>query len=237
MKSEISPRGILFDLWGTLVYNVPRYKREDYEPIARKIGLPTEVIWKKWLAYSKDAIRGNLKSGEDRARRVLAELGGPPEVAAEMAHYEAENLSGQVHFFEGVPEMLATLRRNGYKTCLISNCNYLTPAVVERLGLPEMLDEIILSCQVNLVKPEKAIYLLAANRLGLPPQDCLFVGDGGDGELDGAREAGCKVVLVAQERGHAYRFPQKIYPFNIRLNKVTDLPQFLPDKAPQIPAA
>jgi HAD superfamily hydrolase (TIGR01549 family) len=237
VKSEIKPRGILFDLWGTLVYNVPRYKREDYEPIAQKIGLPAEVIWKRWLSYSKDAIRGNLTSGEERARRVLADLGGPPGVAADMAHYEAENLSGQVHFFEGVPQMLATLRRKGYQTCLISNCNYLTPAVVERLGLPEMLDEIILSCQVNLVKPEKAIYQLAAKRLRLRTQDCLFVGDGGDGELDGAMEAGCNVALVAQERGHAYRFPHKIYPYHIRLNKVTDLLQFLPDKAPEISAA
>ncbi len=237
MKSEIQAKGILFDLWGTLVYNVPRYKREDYDLIAQKIGRPTEEIWKKWGSYSKGALRGDLKSGEERARLVLAELGGPPEVAADMAHYEAENLSGKVQFFEGVPEMLASLRQRGYKTCLISNCNYLTPAVVERLGIPAMLDEVILSCLVNMVKPEKAIYQLAASRLGLPIQDCLFVGDGGDGELDGARDTGCKVALVAQERGHAYRFPQKVYPYDIRLNKITDLLQFLPDIAPEISAA
>ncbi|MDB5082795.1 MAG: hypothetical protein JWP00_4719 [Chloroflexi bacterium] len=237
VKSEIKPRGILFDLWGTLVYNVPRYKREDYETIARKIGRPTEEIWKTWASHSRDAILGNLTSGEERARMVLKALGGPPEVAADMVHYEAENLSGKVHFFEGVPAMLETLRQRGYRTCLISNCNYLTPGVVERLGLPEMLDEIILSCQVKMAKPDKAIYELAAGRLGLPTGDCLFVGDGGDGELDGAKAAGCKVALVAQERGHAYRFPQKVYPYDIRLNKVTDLLHFLPESAPKIPAA
>lgn len=237
MNSDINPKGILFDLWGTLIYNVPRYKREDYEPIARRVGRPAEEIWKKWISYAPDALRGNLKSGEERALKVLAELGGPPEVAPAMAHFEAENLSGKVHFYEGVPEMLASLRKRGYKTCLISNCNYLTPAVVVRMGLPALMDELVLSCQVGLVKPEKAIYQLAANRLGLNAEDCLFTGDGGDGELDGARDAGCKVALVAQERGHAYRFPQKVYPYDIWLDRVTDLLKVLPDNAPQVSAA
>lgn len=237
MKSDINPHGILFDLWGTLIYNVPRYKREDYEPIARQVGRSAEEIWKKWVSYAPDALRGNLKSGEERALKVLAELGGPPEAAAAMAHFEAENLAGQIHFYEGVPEMLSELRRRGYKTCLVSNCNYLTPEVVERMGLPKMMDEIVLSFQVGLVKPDKAIYQFAANRLGLGTGDCLFVGDGGDGELDGARNAGCKVALVAQERGHAYRFPQKVYPYDIWLDRVTDVPNSLPDTAPKISAA
>ena len=237
MKSDINPHGILFDLWGTLIYNVPRYKREEYEPIARQVGRSAEEIWRKWISYAPDALRGKLKSGEERALKVLAELGGPTEAAAAMAHFEAENLSGKVHFYDGVPEMLAELRRRGYKTCLISNCNYLTPEVVERMGLPGMLDEVVLSCQVGLVKPEKAIYQLAAGHLGLATGDCLFVGDGGDGELDGATAAGCKVALVAQERGHAYRFPQKVYPYDIWLDRVTDVLNFLPDTAPRISAA
>lgn len=237
MKSDINPKGILFDLWGTLIYNVPRYKRDEYEPIARQVGRSAEEIWKKWISYAPDALRGNLKSGEERALKVLAELGGPSEVAPAMAHFEAENLSGQVHFYEGVPEMLKTLRNRGYKTCLISNCNYLTPAVVERMGLPDLMDELVLSCQVGLVKPEKAIYQLAAKRLGLKTAECLFTGDGGDSELDGASEVGCRVALVAQERGHAFRFPQKVYPYDIWLDRVTDLLKFLPDKAPQISAA
>lgn len=237
MKSDIKPHGIFFDLWGTLVYNIPRYKREDFEVIARQVGRSSEEIWRRWMSYAPDALRGHLKSGEERARKVLADLSGPSEAAAAMAHFEAENLAGQVYFFEGVPEMLAELRRRGYKTCLISNCNYLTPGVVDRMGLPGMLDEIVLSFEVGLVKPEKAIYQLAADRLGLATGECLFVGDGGDGELDGARNAGCKVALVAQERGHAYRFPQKVYPYDIWLDRVTDVLNFLPDTAPKISAA
>lgn len=227
-ESTLAVHGILFDMWGTLVYNIPHRGRAEYDLIAHRIGHSTEEIWRQWGVYSKEALRGEIKSGEERARMVLRDLGGPPEMASEMAQFEYDNRSGDVHFFPEVPQMLARLREMGYRTCMISNCNYLTPSVVERMGLPGMLDAVVLSCEVGLVKPEVEIYRLGASMIGLEPRDCLFVGDGGDGELDGATEAGCKVALVAQERGHAFRFPTKTYPYDIRLTHITDLLRYLP---------
>ncbi len=62
-------------------------------------------------------------------------------------------------------------------------------------------------------------------------------GQFGDVALEPADRSRHKKQENAQERGHAYRFPHKIYPYDIRLNKVTDLLQFLPGKAPEISAA
>ncbi|WP_308447807.1 HAD family hydrolase [Micromonospora sp. AKA38] len=42
----------------------------------------------------------------------------------------------------------------------------------------------------ELAKPAPAIYRLAAERLGVRPAECVFVGDGADGELAGARAVG-----------------------------------------------
>jgi putative hydrolase of the HAD superfamily len=234
---EIKVRGVLFDLWGTLLYNIPRLKREDYDGLARQIGQPTEEIWRKWGSYSKAALRGDIKSGEERATRILTELGAPLDLAPKLAEFEYEMRSADVHFFPGVPEMLAELRQRGYRTCLISNCNYLTPQVVEQVGLPEMLDGIVLSCLVGMVKPELEIYRLGASQIGLEPPGCLFVGDGGDGELDGARAAGCRVALVAQERGHAFRNPSKLYPYDIRLANISELLNYLKEPAEASTAA
>ena len=235
--SQTKVRGILFDLWGTLVYNVPHLGRAEYEALSRRIGQPTDEIWHRWSALSTEALRGEIKSGEERARRILTELGAPLDMAGPMADFEYQNRSGEVHFFPGVPEMLAELQRRGYQTCLISNCNYLTPPVVERLKIPEMLNAVILSCQVGLIKPEVAIYELGAQKLKLNTEDCLFVGDGGDSELDGATAAGCQVALVAQERGHAFRFPTKEYPYDIRLTHITDLLSYLKESAANSTAA
>src|SRR3712207_3145762 len=99
--------GVLLDLWGTLIYNTPNRGRKEYEALARQIGHPVEEIWRRWAAYSKEALRGQIKSGEERARRILQELGGPLELAAEMARFEYDNRGANPHFYPGVPEMLA----------------------------------------------------------------------------------------------------------------------------------
>ena len=45
------------------------------------------------------------------------------------------------------------------------------------------------------MKPDIHIYELAMRRLGVPPEICLFVGDGGSDELYGAKSAGMKTVF------------------------------------------
>lgn len=224
--SEI--KGVLMDLWGTLAYNIPRKSRKDLELIVEQMGISLEEFWRVRATTLVPTLRGEVKSGVERAEKVLNKLGISPEFAPQLAQLEYEQQAADVYLFPGVPEMLADLRKNGYRTALISNCNYLTRGVVERLELPTRIDEIILSCEVGLVKPEVEIYQLGAQRLGLEPQDCLFIGDGGDGELDGAISAGCLVALVEQERGHAYRFPAKNYNPHLRVARIAELAHKLP---------
>jgi putative hydrolase of the HAD superfamily len=226
-------KGILFDLWGTLAYNIPRRNRSDFDELAREIGYSTDEVFRVWANFAEDAQRGKLKSAEERAARVLATLGAPTTLAARFAQFEYDQRAADTHLYPGVPELLGQLRQLGYQTTLISNCNYLTREVVERLGLPQMLDAIILSCEVGHVKPEREIYETAAAGLGLTPHECAFVGDGGDGEMTGARLAGCAFrVLVEQERGHSYRFPAKNYEVDARIPKISELLKVLPQRRP-----
>ena len=46
------------------------------------------------------------------------------------------------------------------------------------------------------MKPNPGIYRLACERLGVEPSDCLFIGDGGSGELTGATNVGMDAVLI-----------------------------------------
>ena len=52
------------------------------------------------------------------------------------------------------------------------------------------------SATAGLAKPDPAIYRLAADGLGVEPADCLFVGDGANDELRGARDVGMTPVLI-----------------------------------------
>ena len=46
------------------------------------------------------------------------------------------------------------------------------------------------------MKPDPRIYRLAAERLGVEPRDCLYVGDGIGRELPGAAEVGMTAVMI-----------------------------------------
>jgi HAD superfamily hydrolase (TIGR01509 family) len=56
-----------------------------------------------------------------------------------------------------------------------------------------MFDEIVISGEVGLRKPEPEIFLLAAERVGLAPVECVFVDDM-EPNIIGARELGMTAV-------------------------------------------
>jgi HAD superfamily hydrolase (TIGR01509 family) len=70
--------------------------------------------------------------------------------------------------------------------------------VVDRLGLPEAFDAVVLSFEVASRKPDAAIYLEALARLGLRADDapeCLFVDDQAE-YCDGAAAVGLQARLI-----------------------------------------
>jgi epoxide hydrolase-like predicted phosphatase len=79
--------------------------------------------------------------------------------------------------FEHQPQMSALIRRartHGIKTALLSNSWGNT---YPRETWDGMFDDIVISGEVGLRKPEPEIFLLAAERIGLTAVECVFVDD------------------------------------------------------------
>lgn len=68
----------------------------------------------------------------------------------------------------------------------------------------------IFSCVVGLMKPDPRIYRLAAERLGVEPSDCLYVGDGIGQELPGAAEVGMHPVMIRTPDYAAHPFSMDV---------------------------
>ena len=95
----------------------------------------------------------------------------------------------------GAIELLKILKAAGTKVGLMSNTALdLRPRLLE-LGILPYLDTVVLSFEEGLVKPDPAIFCLAASRLGTLPADTIYVGDtpASDG---GAVMAGMTCILV-----------------------------------------
>jgi epoxide hydrolase-like predicted phosphatase len=74
--------------------------------------------------------------------------------------------------------MVAALRGRGVRTAILSN----DPGGDRAQGLRELagglpIDEVLLSGDTGVAKPDAASYRLAAHRLGLDPAECVFVDD------------------------------------------------------------
>jgi putative hydrolase of the HAD superfamily len=94
-------------------------------------------------------------------------------------------------------DTLVRLRSAGFRLGLISNADVSEVAAWSQSPLCGLFDAEVFSCYAGCVKPEPEIYLQCLKALVLKPADCLFVGDGGSGELEGAREVGMQPVFVS----------------------------------------
>lgn len=94
------------------------------------------------------------------------------------------------------PEIFAlayTLRRNGYKTALLSNTELPTVEFFHGLGY-DMFDVLVFSCLEGIMKPERKIYEITLERLGVKAGQSVFVDDRDD-YVQGAKEAGINAII------------------------------------------
>jgi putative hydrolase of the HAD superfamily len=83
-------------------------------------------------------------------------------------------MSGFVPNSSPMVAVVLAARARGVRTALLSNSWGLE---YDRTGWDELFDAVVISGEEGLRKPEPAIYRLAADRLGLAPQECVFVDD------------------------------------------------------------
>jgi putative hydrolase of the HAD superfamily len=68
--------------------------------------------------------------------------------------------------------------RSSYKTAVLSNAN--KHVLNNKIGdewLEKAFDEVVVSAEVGLVKPDPRMYQLVADRLGVVPKECIYIDD------------------------------------------------------------
>ena len=99
------------------------------------------------------------------------------------------------------PHVLQTikeLKQQGKVLGLISNADQIEVSSWSETEASTYFDSAIFSCNVGYIKPEKQIYLHSLAQLNLSPSQCLFVGDGGNDELVGAKNAGMDTTITLE---------------------------------------
>ncbi|MBR2411822.1 MAG: HAD family hydrolase [Clostridia bacterium] len=101
-----------------------------------------------------------------------------------------------VPFPETVP-MLEKLRGLGYKTGLITNGNHkLQYAKIRNLELSGHFDEIIVTGDYGIHKPDREIFDIMREKLGFSADEIVYVGDNPVNDIEGARNAGWHTIWM-----------------------------------------
>jgi putative hydrolase of the HAD superfamily len=193
---------VVFDLFGTLVYEFPRAEWDEWlDTAAAVLELDPEPFHDAWRATAIDRQTGRAGDIEENLRTVAARAGGWPTEAqiAEALEVRAELYRKWFVPRPGAEEILHELRRRGLPTALISMCAPDTPTMWRASPLGGLIDVEVFSSEVALRKPDPEIYRLACSRLGVEPAACLYVGDGAYAELSGASAVGMHAVLIRDE--------------------------------------
>ena len=187
-------RAVIFDLWQTLVpWDVEESERFHRE-LAETVGVEPDRFWDAWLSAQHLPDR-NTGPMADHFRALFGELGVEPDLDQVLTMRRERTKRTLVPRPEALPT-LEELRRRGHLLGMISVCTEEVPQVWDETPLGREFDAAVFSCEVGVSKPDRRIYEIACERLGVEASECLFVGDGANDELPGAERAGMTAVQL-----------------------------------------
>lgn len=179
--------GLIVDYGGVLTTDV----FASFRAFCEAEGLPPETV--------RDRFRSDPEARELLAALETGALATPefePRFAA-LLEVESERLVdrlfGGMEPDEAMIDGVRAARGAGVRTAMLSN-SWGDATHYDRPLLEELFDGWVISSEVGLRKPDPAIYELAAARIGLEPDECVYVDDL-PGNLKPARALGMATVL------------------------------------------
>ncbi|MFQ5831001.1 MAG: HAD family hydrolase, partial [Candidatus Methylomirabilia bacterium] len=170
MTTRESLLGIVFD-FGGVIWNM-RWDvcRELEDTHALPRGAIFETLYRTQTWQAIELGRGDLGAWREEAHRLLEAGAGRPLPGLHDAWRAAQHLIAENVALVGA-------LRPPYRIALLSNADSSLPDRLKNGGIDGLFDAVVCSAKVGMAKPEPAIYRLASDRLGLLPEECVFVDD------------------------------------------------------------
>jgi len=195
MTTRPAIRGVILDFGGVLWDMRWDVAHELEEAHGLPRGALAETLYRTptWAGIERG--RGDRAAWLEEAHRLLETRAGGPLPRLHEAWRHAQGL---------IPQNVALVRalRGSYRIALLSNADAsLRSRLRDGLGIHGLFDVVIASAEEGIAKPDPAIYQLAAERLGLSAEACVFVDDA-EVNVTAATEVGMRGLHFRLDRGH-----------------------------------
>jgi epoxide hydrolase-like predicted phosphatase len=188
MENNAFPiQAVIFDLGGVILRSVDNGPRQQ---LADRLGVSLHDLYYQ------------VFSGESARLATLGQISTQEHWEQVRLHFglSSEELPDAIRqFWDGDrldKSLVAFIRslRPRRKTALLSNVwDNLRGLLEKKWKIADAFDELVISAEVGLAKPDHRIYQLALDRLGVDPGEALFVDDFGE-NVDSARWIGLHAI-------------------------------------------
>jgi putative hydrolase of the HAD superfamily len=198
-------RAVLLDALGTLVELQPPAPRLRALLAAEGFSVSEEraaAAFRAEIAYYLEhhldgATRPGLSSLRDRCTATMLEALALPGLTHAVARRAMLAALEFTPYADAGPALEA-LRAGGHRLAIVSNWDCSLEEWLQPSGLAELVDGVVTSAATGAAKPDRAIFDRALELLGTEPEGAVHVGDSLEKDVEGARAAGIRAVLVAR---------------------------------------
>lgn len=188
-------KAVIFDLFETLITEWG-HKKYTKNEICFDLGIEREKFDLYWNEKEKERYIGKICFADSIL--YVCEKCGKHIDNSTLSCITDKRIKTKSSCFEYVNpdvfQLLDDLKAMGLRLAIISNCSSEEVTVIKQSKIYTYFDQVVLSYEVEVQKPESCIYKETANLLGVAPSECFFVGDGGSNELEGAKLTGMKPI-------------------------------------------
>ena len=100
-----------------------------------------------------------------------------PDLVRALVELDRKLLLESARLYDDALPFLRQLQSRDIKIAIVSNCSEHTRDLLEKNGVAELADTLVLSCEVGAEKPAAEIFTRALDRLGVPATRAVFVDD------------------------------------------------------------
>ena len=183
-------QAVVFDFGGVMTTTI---MPERVRPLVKSLGIDWKVLEDGFARYRRQ-MDADLMTIDEMYARIWADAGlsVPPETQAKIVE---EDMASYLYRDESTLAWMRDLKARGFRIGILTNmCT--TFAKLFRKHFPDFIalaDALVISGEEHLYKPQREIYDLLVDRIGLPPETLCFIDDV-EANCQGARDAGWQAV-------------------------------------------
>ena len=181
-------KNIIFDYGGVLLDWNPHYLYDPYFGDKNK----AEWFLTNICTYEWNAQHDNGKPIVEGTAELIAQH---PEWEKEIRMYYDDFMGMMGGQIPGMEELVKDLKSKGYRIFGLSNWSVETFALVRPIyPVLDLMEDMVISGEERIMKPNHRIFELALNRLGIEAAETVFIDDNAN-NVKGACELGIQGVL------------------------------------------